>query len=97
MSPVWTLLIVWIAASGLIGFALMGIDKARARDREWRVPEASLFTLALLGGAFGILVGSSVFHHKTLKVPFMVVTILSAVMWAGVLFALQRIIGSPFS
>ncbi len=96
MSPVWTLLIVWIATSGLIGFALVGIDKARARDREWRVPEASFFALALLGGAFGILVGSSVFHHKTLKVTFMGVIILSAVLWAGALFALQRMIGSPF-
>ncbi len=96
MNPIWTLLIIWISASGLVGFALMGIDKARARDREWRVPEASLFTLALLGGAFGILIGSSVFHHKTLKVPFMGAVILFALLWVGVLFALGRVIGSPF-
>ena len=75
----------------------MGIDKARAIDRAWRIPERAFFGLALLGGAFGVLLGSSLFHHKTLKASFMGMTTLSAVLWLGVLFAFQAAFGSPFA
>jgi len=96
MNLAWTLVLVWVSVSGLLGFILMGVDKARAVDRAWRIPEASFFTLALLGGTFGVLLGSGVFHHKTLKTSFMSVIILSAVFWLGILFEVQRMIGSPF-
>lgn len=76
----------WLFVSGLAGFILMGVDKARAIDRAWRIPEVTFFTLALFGGAFGVLLGSSIFHHKTHKVSFMGVVILSAVLWLGILF-----------
>lgn len=46
-------------------FLLMRIDKEKARRRRWRIPEATLFTLAALGGSPGILAGMYVFHHKT--------------------------------
>ena len=96
MSPVWFLLLVWVVVSGLGGFFLMGIDKARAIDGSRRIPEATFFTLALLGGAFGILLGSSVFHHKTLKPSFLGIIILSAVIWLGILFLFLRTFGPPF-
>lgn len=46
-------------------FVLMGVDKRRARRERWRVPEKTLFLLALLGGACGGWLGMRVFHHKT--------------------------------
>jgi uncharacterized membrane protein YsdA (DUF1294 family) len=96
MNLAWMLLLLWVSVSGLSGFILMGIDKARAVERAWRIPEASFFTLAFLGGTFGILLGSGVFHHKTLKTSFMSLIILSAVLWLGILFEIQRMIGPPF-
>ncbi|MBQ3392667.1 MAG: DUF1294 domain-containing protein, partial [Lachnospiraceae bacterium] len=36
-----------LAAVNLLGFALMGIDKARARQRAFRIPEATLFIVAV--------------------------------------------------
>ena len=96
MNTAWTLLLSWVVTLGLVGFVLMGVDKARAIGRAWRIPERAFFGLAFLGGAFGVLLGSSVFRHKTLKAFFMGMVILSAVLWLGVLFAFQTAFGSPF-
>ena len=49
----------------LIDFALMGVDKRRAKRAEWRVPEKTFFLVALLGGAAGGVAGMWVFRHKT--------------------------------
>ena len=42
------LLIVNVAA-----FAVYGADKLRAKQGRWRVPEKTLFLLAIVGGSFG--------------------------------------------
>lgn len=49
----------------LAAFALMGLDKRRARSRQWRIPEKMLFGAALLGGSLGAWAGMYVFRHKT--------------------------------
>ena len=51
MIHVTTLLIIYLAAVNLLGFTIMGIDKYRARKRAFRIPEATLFTIALIGGS----------------------------------------------
>ena len=43
----------------------MGVDKYKAIRRRWRIPEATLFILALIGGAGGGTVGMYSFRHKT--------------------------------
>ena len=49
----------------LEGFALMGIDKSRARRGRRRIAEATLFIVAALGGSLGVLCGMYAFRHKT--------------------------------
>lgn len=49
----------------LVGFALMGIDKRKARKHLWRIPEKTLFLASIIGGSVGTLLGMYVFHHKT--------------------------------
>jgi uncharacterized membrane protein YsdA (DUF1294 family) len=95
LSPVWTLIIDWLVISGLIGFVLMGIDKARARDGSWRIPERIFFRLALVGGVFGIVAGNSLFHHKTLKSSFIGVILIMAMMWILALVGLLKLLGPP--
>ena len=46
-------------------FITMGADKRAAREKTWRVPEKTLFIMALLGGALGGTAGMYVFRHKT--------------------------------
>ena len=43
----------------------MGVDKSKARKRSWRIPESTLFVLALIGGSIGSIVGMHLFRHKT--------------------------------
>lgn len=48
----------------------MGIDKALAKTRSRRIPEKTLFALAIIGGGLGGTVGMYSFHHKTLHKAF---------------------------
>ena len=64
--PWQVLLGLWLLIINLIAFALMGVDKRRARrEGAWRIPERRLFLSALLGGSVGAIAGMHVFHHKT--------------------------------
>ena len=49
----------------VLGFAVMGIDKSKAKKGQWRIKEAVLFAFAILGGAVGSTLGMYVFRHKT--------------------------------
>ncbi len=61
------LMIIYILLVNIIGFGLMGIDKSRAKKRKMRVPEATLFVVALIGGSIGSIIGMLTFRHKTRK------------------------------
>ena len=56
---------VYLAAVNLIAFAVYGIDKYCARNNMRRVPEKTLFALALVGGSLGAFLGMRTFRHKT--------------------------------
>jgi len=59
------ILIVYLLLVNLIAFALMGIDKSKAKRGAWRIPEKSLFLSAILGGSVGAILGMQIFRHKT--------------------------------
>lgn len=60
-----TLLVIYFFIINIVGFAVMGIDKKRAIKQNWRIPEATLFLVALIGGSLGSTIGMRFFHHKT--------------------------------
>lgn len=60
-----TLIIIYLAVINFISFVFMGVDKHKARKRAWRIPESTLFVLALIGGSIGSIAGMHLFHHKT--------------------------------
>lgn len=51
---------------------LMHIDKKKARQHRFRIPESVLLSVGLLGGALGGICGMVLFHHKTRKPAFSV-------------------------
>ena len=59
------LLICYFLIVNLIGFLSMYIDKRRARKHLWRIPETTLFIIAIIGGSIGSIVGMHLFRHKT--------------------------------
>lgn len=58
-------IICYLGIMNVIGFLFMGLDKWKARKRAWRIPEATLFLIAALGGAVGSMLGMYLFRHKT--------------------------------
>jgi uncharacterized membrane protein YsdA (DUF1294 family) len=60
-------IVIYLAVMNLVGFCLMGIDKRKAVNKLWRIPESTLFIIAVIGGSIGSIIGMRVFHHKTRK------------------------------
>ena len=54
----------------LITFLLYGIDKLKAKKGKWRISEATLLLLAIIGGSIGAWLGIKIWHHKTLHKKF---------------------------
>ena len=61
---IWIFAVYYIVIN-LIGLAVMGIDKRKAIKNAYRIPESTLFCIALLGGALGTTLGMRIFRHKT--------------------------------
>lgn len=64
-NAVMKMLFIYLILVNVLSFLLMAEDKRRARRRRWRIPERTLFAVALLGGSLGSLVGMYLCHHKT--------------------------------
>ncbi len=63
-------ILIYLLCINIIGFLAMGIDKLKAQKGWWRIPEATLMTLCLLGGGIGTIAGMYTFRHKTKKLKF---------------------------
>ena len=60
----------YLLAINAVAFIMYGIDKYKAKKAKWRIPEATLLLLALLGGSIGTWMGMKVWHHKTMHKKF---------------------------
>ena len=56
---------IYFIIINIIGYVIMGIDKKRAIRGAFRISEASLFMVSLLGGSLGSILGMQHFRHKT--------------------------------
>ena len=56
-SVILLLITGYLLIMNIAGFASMGIDKWKAKHRQWRIPEATLFALAIFGGSLGSVIG----------------------------------------
>ena len=81
------LLIGYPLVINILAFSLMGTDKTNARQNKRRIPEATLFLVALLGGSLGSIVGMRFFRHKTkhwyfvVGMPLILILQLAAIFW----------------
>lgn len=65
MDSIYNAVIVLLIGVNLNSFALMGLDKRRAKKHGWRIPEKTLFLCALPFGGLGAVLGMRIFRHKT--------------------------------
>ena len=58
--------LIYLAVINVVTFFMYGVDKWKAKRSKWRIPEATLLLMAVLGGSIGAWLGMKVWHHKTL-------------------------------
>ena len=77
------MLFYYLIVINIVTFLVYGIDKWRstsgrllptgrkkAKQGSWRISEATLLLLAVIGGSIGALLGMQVWHHKTMHKKF---------------------------
>ena len=62
--------ICYLLAINIATFFLYGIDKYKARKGRWRISEATLLMMAVIGGSIGAWSGMRLWHHKTMHKKF---------------------------
>lgn len=65
-----SLMMYYLLAVNMVAFAAFGIDKYKAKRGLWRISEATLLLLAVVGGSIGALMGMRIWHHKTQHAKF---------------------------
>ena len=63
-------IICYLLAINIATFLLYGIDKYKAKKNQWRISEATLLTMAAIGGSIGAWAGMRLWHHKTMHKNF---------------------------
>ena len=81
------MVIIYLVITNVVTFFIYGIDKLKAKKSKWRIREAALLGLAVLGGSIGAWLGMKVWHHKTLHkklrfgVPAILIVQVALVVW----------------
>ena len=63
-------ILIYLLAVNALTFIVYGIDKYKAKHAKWRISEATLLLLAVVGGSIGAWCGMKVWHHKTMHKKF---------------------------
>lgn len=63
-------MLIYLLAVNAVGFAVMLYDKYLAKNNLWRIPETTLFGIAVIGGSVGCLIGMYAARHKTKHLSF---------------------------
>nr|WP_302600160.1 DUF1294 domain-containing protein [uncultured Cellulosilyticum sp.] len=59
------IIIIYLILVNIIAYISMWSDKKRAINHKYRISEKTLFTIAIIGGSLGSILGMKKFHHKT--------------------------------
>ena len=62
--------ICYLLAVNITTFLVYGIDKYKAKKGRWRISEATLLMMAVIGGSIGAWAGMRLWHHKTMHKKF---------------------------
>ena len=65
MEQIYIVVLGTVLTMNILGYLSMWSDKRRAIKGKYRIPEKTLFSIALLGGSLGSILGMQKFRHKT--------------------------------
>ena len=83
----FNLLLIYLAVISLVSVVITVADKVSAKRGGWRVPEATVMTLGLFGGALFMYVTMKTIRHKTMHKKFMIGLPLEIFIHAAIAFA----------
>lgn len=78
--------ITYIIIINSIGFLICYIDKRKAINKKYRIPEKTLFLISSIGGALGFYLGINIFHHKTSKLSFKLLIPIICFLWIIIIY-----------
>ena len=85
-------LLIYLLIINALGFALMLVDKYKARKNKWRIPEKTLMLVAALGGSVGSLIGMYTVRHKTQHLKFSLgIPLILALQAIGAVFLMAKL------
>ena len=79
------ILIGFFIVMSIVAFSTMGYDKSAAQTRNRRIPERTLWNLALFGGGVGAYLGMILYRHKTKHMSFRIGFTLLAILQVALL------------
>lgn len=82
--------LLYLIVINILTFLLYGIDKLKAKADWWRIKESTLIGMAVIGGAYGALIGMYLFHHKTRKAKFYVTVPMLVLIYTVLLVILMQ-------
>ena len=83
------ILAIWFSVMSVVLFFMMYHDKKLSRKHGHRIPEKTLFVLAILGGALGGILGMQIFRPKTQHPKFYLgFPLLALVQWGVTIWLL---------
>lgn len=77
-----------VVSASVSAFLVMTIDKIQAIQGGRRLSERSLYTMALLGGSLGVILGIYVLHHKSRKTSFKIIVFLLTLLQIALVYHL---------
>lgn len=70
-------ILFYLLVTNVTSFVLFFSDKQKAKKDKWRIKESTLHIAGFMGGIIGSIAAMILFHHKTKKPMFVVITIIA--------------------
>lgn len=87
-----TYVIIYLAIINLVSFIAFFSDKQKSKKDKWRIKEKTLHTYSFMGGVFGSILAMVLFHHKTRKPEFVIITFIALILTIFLLYKISGIL-----
>ena len=72
-------IVIYLLIINIIAFVMFFMDKQKAKKDKWRIKESTLHIVGFMGGIIGSIAAMILFHHKTKKPKFVIITIIALI------------------
>lgn len=91
MKP-YAIAIIIFAVISFVTFITYIVDKVKAVNGKWRIPEKILLSMSFLGGGIGGYIAMFLAKHKTRKTYFHIVNILGICLQVGIIVSVAVLV-----